>query len=449
MGLFQSKRPAVPQDNVIEQQLHALYDALDTNHDQRLSNEELAGLFIVNGNHVLTPESVAALMARYNDKKSPPRDAWTFEEFRRVFGKALVMFNDIDTDKNGVIDSDELEMALMLNSDHPFDYGGASPSSLISRFDISHDGKLNFVEFFFLWDLGSREKLADLLDYWSQSMVCFSDSPLVVLPHNVLGSLACGGLSGAVGRTVTAPLSRLLTMAQISEKESMSQLARGVMQREGVKGFWRGNALTLGKIVPSVAINLVLFEQMQAALKAQIGVTGNSAAIDIVSGAVAGTVGTVVTFPLDTLKAKMQASTNQQSLAAIVRQMPLRNLFQGLGLAVAEIAPQTSLRFYLMLRARDAFAEKLNDSAKSSYSAIIVSSIVGGVVSQAVTYPLGLLRRVQQTTDLPARMCVKKVYAASGLRGFFRGLPLNIAQIVPSVAIGFATYEWSKQYVLK
>ena len=146
----------------------------------------------------------------------------------------------------------------------------------------------------------------------------------------------------------------------------------------------------------------------------------------------------------------MQASTGrEQSVVALLRQMPLRNLFQGLGLAVAEIAPQTSLRFYLMLRAREAFAEKLNDSAKSSYSAIVASSVVGGVVSQAVTYPLALLRRVQQTTDLPARLCVKKVYAAAGVRGFFRGLPLNVAQIVPSVAIGFATYEWSKEFVLK
>ena len=75
-----------------------------------------------------------------------------------------------------------------------------------------------------------------------------------------------------------------------------------MLDTEGVRGFWRGNALTLGKIVPSVAINLVLFEQMQARLKTYTGVTGSSAAIDIVSGAVAGTVGTVATFPLDTLK---------------------------------------------------------------------------------------------------------------------------------------------------
>lgn len=431
---------------MIEQELHVLYDALDTNNDHVLSNEELSNLFLVNGRRVLTLASVASLMARYNSTKAPPRDAWSFDEFQKVFRPALTLFRDLDVDKDGFIDSDELEMELVLNSNHPFGYG-ASPAALISRFDASHDGKLDFVEFFFLWDLGSREKLADLLDFWSQSMVCFSDSPLVVLPNNVVGSLVCGGLSGAVGRTMTAPMSRLLMLAQTSEKQTLSQLSRGVFESEGVRGFWRGNALTLGKIVPSVAINLVLFEQMQSWLRQWNG--GSNAMIDIASGAVAGTVGTVVTYPLDTLKAKMQASTGgqRQSAISLLRQMPMRNLFQGIGLAVAEIAPQTSLRFYLMIRARDALAEKMHESAKSSYSAIVVSSIVGGVVSQAVTYPLALLRRVQQTTALPARLCVKKVYQASGVRGFFRGLPLNIAQIVPSVTIGFATYEFSKGYL--
>ena len=58
-----------------------------------------------------------------------------------------------------------------------------------------------------------------------------------------------------------------------------------------------------------------------------------------------------------------------------------RGLFRGLNLALLEVAPQTGLRFYLMIRTREALSESLHTS-KSSYSAVIVSSVVGGVISQ-------------------------------------------------------------------
>jgi hypothetical protein len=74
---------------------------------------------------------------------------------------------------------------------------------------------------------------------------------------------------------------------------------------------------------------------------------------------------------------------------------------------------------------------------------------VAGVVSQTVTYPLALLRRVQQTTNLSAWECSKRVWNVGGVSGLFRGLPLNVAQIVPSVAISFAMYEVSKDLFLK
>jgi Ca2+-binding EF-hand superfamily protein len=75
----------------------------------------------------------------------------------QVFKNALTLFHEVDTDQNGFIDVDELEIALYINGDM-----GAmdmNVSALIERFDVSKDGKLDFVEWFFLYDMAAREKV--------------------------------------------------------------------------------------------------------------------------------------------------------------------------------------------------------------------------------------------------------------------------------------------------
>ncbi len=73
-------------------------------------------------------------------------------------------------------------------------------------------------------------------------MISWSDSPLVVMPNNLVGSLLCGGISGAVGRTLTAPLSRLLTMSQtnITGGESLAAMSKRIINKEGIKVRRRG-----------------------------------------------------------------------------------------------------------------------------------------------------------------------------------------------------------------
>ncbi len=166
MGLLVSRPiPSSKQQvNVIDEELRRLFEALDANRDGLLSNDELVALFKENGQPFVSSQSVGSLMARYTLKKEFPPDMWTFEEFCKVFKTALTLFHEIDSDANGFIDVDELEIALVLNNDMgPLD---TNVSALIQRFDVSRDGRLDFAEFFFLYDMSAREKLADLLSFW-------------------------------------------------------------------------------------------------------------------------------------------------------------------------------------------------------------------------------------------------------------------------------------------
>lgn len=275
-------------------------------------------------------------------------------------------------------------------------------------------------------------------------MTCWADSPFVTRPASVMTSLLCGGVSGIIGRTVTAPVSRLGILAQveIGPKTSAKEMTRRIWAREGLRGFWRGNLATVLKIGPSVAISLTLFDFLRSRFEREhtFGRFHSSGLNHFAAGSIAGMASLTATYPLDILRTNMSLEREAASIRATLQQIGARNLFRGLGLGLVEVIPQSGLRFFLMGVLRDLFHERI----ASDQVSIILSAAVGGVVSQTVTSPLALIRRVQQTTNMSAWHCTKRVYKANGVRGLFRGLPLNIAQVVPGVSIGFWTYEWTK-----
>lgn len=110
----------------------------------------------------------------------------------------------------------------------------------------------------------------------------------------------------------------------------------------------------------------------------------SSSARAVVSGALAGACGAIVTHPLDVVKAQMSlmdgGSASRNGLIGTFRALSLRQAYSGLSLSVLETAPQAALRFSLMLRARDVFVkgDLLGIDVPSSF-AIIGSSAVAGV----------------------------------------------------------------------
>lgn len=41
--------------------------------------------------------------------------------------------------------------------------------------------------------------------------------------------------------------------------------------------------------------------------------------------------------------------------------------------------------------------------------------------------------------------CMKQTYARNGARGFYRGVGVTMAKAVPTVLIGYASYEFAKR----
>ena len=88
-----------------------------------------------------------------------------------------------------------------------------------------------------------------------------------------LKQLFCGGFSGAVAKTVTAPLSRLTILYQVhpmvttkENRPKFSMTIRGglykIVERGGIMSLWKGNGTSCLHRFPFSAINFYCYESM-------------------------------------------------------------------------------------------------------------------------------------------------------------------------------------------
>ena len=146
--------------------------------------------------------------------------------------------------------------------------------------------------------------------------------------------LLAGGFAGACAKTLVAPLDRARTIIQDtgwcgqrgSRKTVMGVCAK-VFRGEGVAGLFRGNAVSVMKVLPCNALQFAIFnglkEQLTRAKKQQNNNTNNASskgvtstagdkysltlAERLASGGVAGAVSTAACYPLDALKSQVRS----------------------------------------------------------------------------------------------------------------------------------------------
>ena len=78
------------------------------------------------------------------------------------------------------------------------------------------------------------------------------------------GHLFTGGIAGAVSRTATSPFERLRILQQTVIKDYAGLSTWGSFKQmyklEGVKGYFKGNGATVGKIAPFSAFEFYFYE---------------------------------------------------------------------------------------------------------------------------------------------------------------------------------------------
>ncbi|XP_031710533.1 solute carrier family 25 member 36-A-like [Anarrhichthys ocellatus] len=199
--------------------------------------------------------------------------------------------------------------------------------------------------------------------------------------------------------------------------------------------------------------------------------------VHLFAGGCGGTVGAILTCPLEVVKTRLQSSSvtlyvsevhlstvNGASVARVAPPGPLhclklileregpRSLFRGLGPNLVGVAPSRAIYFAAYSTAK----EKLNGVLEPDSTQVhMVSAGLAGFTAITATNPIWLIKtRLQLETRsrgerrMNAFDCVRRVYQMDGLRGFYRGMSASYAGISETV-IHFVIYESIKRKLVE
>lgn len=211
--------------------------------------------------------------------------------------------------------------------------------------------------------------------------------------------MVAGGVAGSVGKTVTAPLSRLTVLYQVgpllpkagdgaksatSAQESLLAMTRRILRKEGFLSFWKGNFTSVIHRFPYSAINFASFETSRDFCCKRLNMQDDSK-LRFVCGAISGAVACISCYPLDLVRTKLTVSD-----ASLQNYTPAFHNQKGI--------------------------------AQSTYRLLTSSKIIK-IWSQ--------------------------ILQNEGVLGLYRGLSVSLLVSVPSLAIGFSVYGWMKDHLLR
>ena len=270
---------------------------------------------------------------------------------------------------------------------------------------------------------------------------------------------AAGGISGAIGKTVTAPLDRIKVLLQVKGGYSGSlvtqaandgkffQAMRAIFKEEGLRSFWKGNVPQVLRVLPYSALNLYGYEQFKRAFKCE-EVEKWQVAKRLAAGASAGMLATVVTYPLDTIRLRMAVDSSIKSMPQAIRllgkEQGMMAFYRGVGPAMIGVAPYMAFELASFDFLKKVFAR---EDLKSSPAISFVSGFVAAMMASSCTYPLDTVRRqiqLQGGSMLTMPKMVKSIVADEGALGLYRGFIPSCLKNLPNKGIRLAFYDTAK-----
>ncbi|KAL9845337.1 solute carrier family 25 member 36 [Geothlypis trichas] len=201
--------------------------------------------------------------------------------------------------------------------------------------------------------------------------------------------------------------------------------------------------------------------------------------VHLFAGGCGGTVGAILTCPLEVVKTRLQSSSvtlyisevhlntlNGATVNRVARVSPgplhclkmilqnegPRSLFRGLGPNLVGVAPSRAIYFAAYSNCK----EKLNNIFNPDSTQVhMISAGVAGFTAITTTNPIWLVKtrlqldaRNRGEKRMSAFECARKVYRLDGFRGFYRGMSASYAGISETV-IHFVIYESIKKKLLE
>ncbi|XP_078527277.1 mitochondrial coenzyme A transporter SLC25A42 isoform X3 [Lissotriton helveticus] len=312
-------------------------------------------------------------------------------------------------------------------------------------------------------DNGVKESKAGLTKNELQAVL-----PAAVQPQgskedrHVVNSLMSGAFAGAVAKTSVAPLDRTKIIFQVSTNRFSAKEAYRLIyhtyRKNGFFSLWRGNSATMVRVIPYAAIQFCAHEEYKQLLGSYYGFQGKvlTPLPRFIAGSLAGTTATMLTYPLDMVRARMAVTPKEMYsnilhvFIRISREEGLKTLFRGFFPTMLGVIPYAGLSFFTYETLKKFHTDHSGRRHPNPVERLLFGACAG-LIGQSASYPLDVVRRRMQTAGLTGHTygtifgTMQEIIREEGIvRGLYKGLSMNWVKGPLAVGISFMTFDLTK-----
>jgi solute carrier family 25 (adenine nucleotide translocator) protein 4/5/6/31 len=275
---------------------------------------------------------------------------------------------------------------------------------------------------------------------------------------NIFVDFLAGGISGAVSKTITAPIERVKLIIQTQDANpkivsgevprytGIGNCFSRVYAEQGLGAFWRGNFTNCIRYFPTQAFNLSFKDSIKASFpkfnpKEQFWPFFG---VNLASGGLAGAGSLCFVYPLDYARTRLASDVGSgkktfDGLFDCIKKTAqgpkgVLSLYNGFGVSVAGIIPYRGVQFGLndTIKGLNPWDKEVSfKGIASKWAGAQVSVIASGFV----TYPFDTVRRrlqmesekkVEDRLYKGAGHCLQKIIKDEGTAALFKGAGANV-----------------------
>uniref|UniRef100_A0ACD5U3U8 Uncharacterized protein n=1 Tax=Avena sativa TaxID=4498 RepID=A0ACD5U3U8_AVESA len=287
---------------------------------------------------------------------------------------------------------------------------------------------------------------------------------------DIAKDLTAGTVGGIANLVVGHPFDTIKVKLQSQPSPAPGQLPRyagaldavkQTVAAEGPRGLYKGMGAPLATVAAFNALLFTVRGQMETLLRSEPGAP-LTVKQQVVAGAGAGLTVSFLACPTELIKCRLQAQSCLAEAGAIsaaalpkgpmdvarhvTKDAGLKGLFKGLVPTMGREIPGNAIMFGVYEAVKQYMAGGPDTSKLGQGSLILAGGLAGGALWLTV-YPTDVVKSVIQVDDYKKPRysgsidALKKIVAAEGVKGLYKGFGPAMARSVPANAATFVAYE--------
>uniref|UniRef100_A0A914EKR5 Uncharacterized protein n=1 Tax=Acrobeloides nanus TaxID=290746 RepID=A0A914EKR5_9BILA len=271
--------------------------------------------------------------------------------------------------------------------------------------------------------------------------------------NHTMSALIAGAIAGALAKTTIAPLDRTKINFQVSDSrrysfKSAMKFVKVTYRTQGFFALFRGNSATMARVVPYGSLLFAAHEKFNSLL--EVDKNEKTPVKRVIAGSLAGVTATILTYPLDTAKARLSVypKDKYENLRAVFikeyREKGILTFFRGMLPTIVGVIPYAGCSFFTYNTLKLLYSE---DGTPLHPFVRFIFGGFAGAVGQTASYPLDIVRRRMQTGHVPPNQNILKtlykIWKYEGFRrGLYKGLSMNWIKGPIAAGVSFTTFDY-------